>query len=707
MATATITLRPTAAGDEENITNATSGAGLHWQDVDEVTPDDGDAVWINASQVNYLRDLYALTNIGAATGTISNITIYVRAICPDGDPTAASVKICLKTGGTAYESAEKTITGSLAYYSNAWTTNPKTSVAWTWSDIGSLQIGVSLKQSLIDAVGYETYCSQVYVIVTYTLPAKVTFHCKIAFANDVMDETPTWNNVSTHLMAFSTRRGRQHELDRFECGTATITLNNASGVYWPGKTGGYYPNVKNRKRVQIYMTYNAVDYPLYTGFVESWTPRWLKYPNTAPVMILECADLIKIMAKLRLNDGTGYSEELSGTRIDNVLVDVGWPASLANTDAGLETIIASGAQVNVVAQSHIYDVVDAELGQLYIAADGDVNFEDRSHRSESPHTAALATFGDAGNDWIMPYQIFQPALDDILLINEARLTRSGGTEQVITNAASVTDFGLSDLVKSGLLIINDVVAKAQAALLVARYKDSDMRAKVLTVIAARQPALLYPKVGSYEISDRIKLVIGDAYIDDDYFIEGIQHDYDAKKGILTTRYMLSDATRYLTADEAIEETLRPNSTVTSTNLTIVGGSATVHEALSDNSDTTSVKNTNEALDAIAVCGLPDASFPHGIINSVKVYWRISGNASSQNDLSIVTGGNQYDGFTNYIATSIETKSYTWSTNPGTTDPWTWSEINALQVRWQADGITAAAYCYDIWVVVNFTPDWTD
>ena len=151
-----------------------------------------------------------------------------------------------------------------------------------------------------------------------------TLTVRIAFSSNPFDASPTWTSVTDDIRRIYITRGRQHQLDRMEAGTAQIELNNNSGNYWANNAGGsYYPNVKPGKRVNIRANYNAVDYDLYTGFAESWEPEWLSsMGGLGPIVQLRCADLIKNLARLDLNDGTGYSQEASGTRIGNVLDDL-------------------------------------------------------------------------------------------------------------------------------------------------------------------------------------------------------------------------------------------------------------------------------------------------------------------------------------------------------------------------------------------------
>lgn len=153
------TLRPNAAGDEESITLGSSGAGNHWQDVDEVTPDE-DTTRVFTKSSSYLRDLYELP-AHSGSGTINSIKIYIRCYKGVG---SCYAKPSLKSDSTVTDGTEIALTTDWTTYSEQWNTNPADSGAWEWADIDALQIGVSLKG---DGTIYSL-CTQVYVEVDYS-----------------------------------------------------------------------------------------------------------------------------------------------------------------------------------------------------------------------------------------------------------------------------------------------------------------------------------------------------------------------------------------------------------------------------------------------------------------------------------------------------------------------------------------------------------
>tara|TARA_Y100000310_G_C20659512_1_gene803906 strand:- start:170 stop:1357 length:1188 start_codon:yes stop_codon:yes gene_type:complete len=367
-----------------------------------------------------------------------------------------------------------------------------------------------------------------------------TLTVRVAFGSDPFDAAPSWTDITHDVQSVYIKRGRQTELNRMEAGIAKIRLKNFQGNYWPNNTSGlYYPNVLPGKRVNIRALYNAVTYDLYTGFATGWPPSWLSsMGGQGPVVGINCADLIRNLAGYDLNTA-GYAEELSGTRVGNVLDDAGWPAGLRDLDAGQSNIQASGAIADVKAMTHLFTVQDSELGIIYIAGDGDVQFEDRFHRLGSPHTVSQATFGDdLGENF---YHGMEPEYDDDFIFNDIRITRSGGAQQTAGDAASVTAYGKRTHSKTGLLMTTDNEALDQADYKLKRYKDAALRARTLTVLGERDPGNLWPKLCGYDISTRITLRRNEATIDEDYFIEGIRHRIDIQNQEWQTAWQLSNA----------------------------------------------------------------------------------------------------------------------------------------------------------------------
>lgn len=465
--------------------------------------------------------------------------------------------------------------------------------------------------------------------------------------------------------------------------------------------------------MNIRVNYSETDYDEYTGFVRKWNPIWFSQEgNLHPGMQLECADLQRNLARAKLNDGAGYALELSGTRIGNVLDDVGWPAADRAIDSGKENVIATGALENVNSMEHLFKVQESELGTFFIGGNGYTVFKERGALKD---LESQATFG-SGN---LP--IFDPVfpLDDELLYNEIRLTREGGTEQEYSDAASILAYGLRTLARSGLLLASDVIVLIYCLYLLARYHDAKMRIKSFTV-KPQTPgyeAQLWPLVLGLEIGQKITLVWTEADIDGDYFIEGIEHSYDYREGIWVTKYQCSDAEQYYYTPDATEDTVRPEGVgATTQNGASAGANWECVDEETANEDDDYVGNkatpANMKLDTYETEDLP---FSTGTIHSVTIFTRTrcekNSVAQAKTKIAVRVAGTDYYGPVVDLSTGYVTRSKEYTTSPATGLAWTWDEVKAMEigVALQA-GITSGftdsfARCTQVYAVVNFTPGW--
>ena len=441
-----------------------------------------------------------------------------------------------------------------------------------------------------------------------------TIGVKVAWTTTPFAVKPAWTSLPAgDIQGIHTRKGRSVYLDRIEASTASVVLENTSGDYWPDNAGGtYYPNVLPGKQIRIIATYSGTDYPLFTGFIEKMTPLWLGPGGKGSVMTLECSDIYRNLNRRLINDGSGYSQELSGVRVANVLEDLaakvtatatlaedldtsetgvdvsdgpefdigqtilidseqmkisnivsntltvtrGANGSTAAThtngaaikvyairrdlDVGQSSLQATGALVDQNALQHIHAIQTSEMGLIFIAGDGDVQFQDRHYRivNEGPGAAA-AVFGDDSGE--MHYSGMETSYEDEMIYNDVRITRAGGAEQSASDATSQTSYGKRSLAESGLLILTDNEALDQATYMLSRFKDPSLRVQKLTISPGRDEANLYPKVLSYDISQRITVRLNEASIDTDYLIEGVEQDADAISRQWLTQWSLSAA----------------------------------------------------------------------------------------------------------------------------------------------------------------------
>ena len=728
-ASTTLTLRPNGAGDETNQTiGGDTPAGTNWESVDETVADD-DTTYVYARPLR-LRDLYNLP-ASSGSGAISKITVYAKVKVTD--KAVCEVQISIKSGATTTDSALKSIAANDTWetVSQGWALNPDDSEAWEWADIDGLQIGTYLLGSMSE----QASCTQVYVgVVVEAIPApnRPDVIVRAAFGNNPFDTSPIWDDISSDVLEVHTQRGRKHELDRMQAGTCTLILDNTSGNYYPDNPNSpYFGELKTMKRFNIRASYGSdsafpYTFPfdfapepvdVFTGYVESWTPAWRGQSGTGPIVKVVLSDALKIFGTYLLNNA-GEAEELSGTRVGNVADEVSWPATWRDLDAGAATLQATGAQANINALSHLQTLQDSELGIVYIAPDGDLQFEDSAHRDSSPHDAALSIFGDSGEATGEDrYSGIDFVLDETLLYNDIRMTRIGGAEQTDSDTDSQALYGVRSLSRTGLLNVNDASTLTLAGIIAARYPISKTRVKAIVLQPQKNPGSLWYKALNYGTSDRINVKLLQASVDRDYFIEGIAHDWIANRKSFTTRWQLSDANPTSSSPSAVNEILLPNGAGITTNIQTQSPDSGAHwdKVTSNDADATYVRQTTDG--AYDLYAIADSTYGGGVINSVTFYVYLrraadnTGFSVSYARIKVYTHSTLYSyAYAGVPHTDYQVYSQTLTTNPNTSSAWTWDEMNDLQagpfLDAQIDGFpqsSNAMHCTYFYVKVNFTP----
>ena len=530
---------------------------------------------------------------------------------------------------------------------------------------------------------------------------------RVAFADDPLDAASglTWTTLAA-VRSYHFSRGRQHQLNRIEAGTCTVVLGNEDGDYYPDNAGGsYYPNVLPMKRINIQASFDGGStwYDRFTGYIDQWVPKW-GAGGVNPTCEVTATDGYTILSRYEINDGAGYAQEASGTRIGNVADAAGWPAADRSLDSGQETMKATGALAAENALSHAQAVQDSEVGILEIDKSGLLVFEDRSHRNSAPHTTAQAIFGDgSGED---EYHELTLGMDADLLYNEIRFTRDGGSEQVVTFSTSQTAYGKRVLSRSGMLNTTDDSVFLLATMTGTRQATPATRAKTMTIHPASNPSNLLPKVLEFDISTRLTARKSVASLDGDYFIEGVDESWAPAQGIVT-RWALSDAARQMADADPFDVTLVPDGDVaTQWN----AGSYTNVVADDANYSTETRKDGATRNEGVAFSAFP---YSTGTINSVEVKIKIKQETGSGGvfDWGIDQnfGSTQWQGAQALPGSKTEYTTGALTVSPFTGVAWTFAELNALSaiVQYRDPGSVwnSSPGWYFATAIVNFTPQW--
>jgi hypothetical protein len=361
-------------------------------------------------------------------------------------------------------------------------------------------------------------------------------------------------DISDAAISCSIRRGRNRILDKFEAGSAIVTLRDDNGDFNPSNASGkYYGKLLPLRKIQIFADFQGTRYPLFYGFITSYTTQFTKGVDDYSKVILQCVDGFRLLNNQSFSTLAGAAAgDKTGARITELLDQSGWTASARAIDTGDSTVQADSGEANRVYLDALQLVGDkTEFGGLYIDKIGNINFLSRttlSNRAAQPSVS----YSDDGT--AIGYQGIELQHDDVLVVNDVSVQRLGGTLQQVSDSTSIDTYFKHSGQRTGILLQSDAEALSQAQMLLATRKDATLRISSLNLnlFDPDSPDRVVAGLES-EIFDSIsvtKAMPGTTNITKTLFVQGVNHD-------MTKR---SFDTRLVTAEPVIKAFILDSST---------------------------------------------------------------------------------------------------------------------------------------------------
>jgi hypothetical protein len=384
--------------------------------------------------------------------------------------------------------------------------------------------------------------------------------------SDFLDGTFIGDDVSQYCQEISISRGRSDQLQNFNAGTCSVRLLNRDRRFDPiNEDSPYWNSVENRSGVtpRRKVTVFSDGVPLFTGRITdidvAYEPNNPDATTENSYVTITASDDFVLLANTFTENAITPTEELSGTRLTTILdlPEVNYPAS-RNIDAGT-AVLGGGATFEIGSNSNVLtylqSVATSEQGFFFVAANGDLTFTDRITAS---FVSPSAYFSDTGSN--IPYTSLSVMYGQEFLYNKVVCSVEGGTDQVANDMTSQTEYGVSTLNLSALLLVNDAAALTLAQDLLSRYKEPEYRFDKLQTIYNPLSTGNQQTLTGLEVSDIVSITRSyptgtPSSVTLDYSIESIRHTISPSDHRVEYGLAVADLVFALILDDAVFGTL--------------------------------------------------------------------------------------------------------------------------------------------------------
>jgi hypothetical protein len=368
----------------------------------------------------------------------------------------------------------------------------------------------------------------------------------------VLDGTLLGDDVSSYCREISISRGRSDQLQAVSAGTATFTLVNNDRRFDPINTSSpYWDSTNNRSGVtpRRKVTVTLDGETVFTGRI---TDIDVSYEQNLSTVSITASDDFVLLANTTTGTGFTPPAELSGTRVTSILdlADVNYPATSRSISSGTATFSATALNDNENALTYLQKCAESEQGYFYVSGNGTLTF---TNRIASSFATIAATFSDTGTN--IPYSALSVRYGQEFLYNKVICQTSSGTPQEANDVASQTEWGISTLSLSDLLLSSDADALTLSERLLSLYSIPQYRFDNIGVNLNRLTAPQRATVLGLEIADVISLTRTystgtPSSVTQYYSIEGISHKISPAKHEMEIRLAPADLVYPLILDDA-------------------------------------------------------------------------------------------------------------------------------------------------------------
>jgi hypothetical protein len=243
--------------------------------------------------------------------------------------------------------------------------------------------------------------------------------------------TPTVD-LSDVTRSIKISRGRNIMRDTYEAGNCTVRVLDPNSYFNPQNAASpYFGYLTPLRKIRVAATTATAQEFLFSGYVDTYK---YYYPTGQEIGYVDivCSDAFRLFQMANVANVTDATAgQTTGTRITKILDQVSFPTSMRIIDTGSTTVQADPSTARTCLAA-LKAAEFAEQGAFFMLPSGTAEFKDRSDVINSLKVAPIEFNQTTG----IPYSDLKYAFDDKLIVNQASMTRIGGTAQIATNADS-------------------------------------------------------------------------------------------------------------------------------------------------------------------------------------------------------------------------------------------------------------------------------
>jgi hypothetical protein len=288
--------------------------------------------------------------------------------------------------------------------------------------------------------------------------------------------TPTID-LSSQTRQIKISRGRNIMRDTYEAGNCTVRVIDQDGSFNPQNPASpYFGYLTPLRKIRVAATTATTQEFLFSGYVTDYK---YTYPTGQELgyVDINCADAFRLFAMANVSTvASATAGQTTGTRINKILDQVDFPSTMRIIDTGSTTVQADPATTRS-SLAAIQVAEFTEQGAFFVLPAGEVEFKDRADVVASLAAAPIEFNQTTG----IPYSDLKFAFDDKLIINNASMTRIGGTTVTAQDADSIAKYFPHGMNVENLIAQTDAQVQDIADIYVATRKETTIRIDAMTL----------------------------------------------------------------------------------------------------------------------------------------------------------------------------------------------------------------------------------